>query len=97
MSASEKHLVIVVYDISHDRRRTRLHHALADFGTPVQYSVFECLLSSQSLAQMRRRIRRIIHPRQDHVRLYHLCAGCRRKTEVTAGPPPAEEEACIIV
>jgi CRISPR-associated protein Cas2 len=39
---NNKQFVVVVYDISNDKRRTRLHNALLDYGTPVQYSVFEC-------------------------------------------------------
>ena len=31
-----KQFIVVVYDISVDRRRTKLHQALLDFGTPVQ-------------------------------------------------------------
>ena len=44
--------ILVVYDISNDRRRTRLHNLLLDFGTPVQYSVFECLLSPKQEMKM---------------------------------------------
>lgn len=33
-----RQFVLVVYDISDDRRRTRLHNTLLDYGTPVQYS-----------------------------------------------------------
>jgi len=46
-----KQFVLVVYDISSDKRRTRLHNKLLDFGTPVQYSVFECLLGAEELAR----------------------------------------------
>ena len=33
-------LTVVSYDVRDDRRRTRLAHALKDFGERVQYSVF---------------------------------------------------------
>jgi len=32
-------LILVSYDVPDDRRRTRLAHALKDFGERVQYSV----------------------------------------------------------
>lgn len=87
--------ILIAYDISHDRRRTRLHNALLNYGTPVQYSVFECLLTQQAEKKMRREIAHIIRPRQDHVRYYTLCAACQIKIETSGGrevlgpPPPA--------
>ena len=82
---AERKFVLVVYDISNDRRRTRLHNVLLDFGTPVQYSVFECLLDEKGLAQMKRAVMRVIRPRVDRVRFYYLCARCVARTEVTSG------------
>lgn len=94
-----KQFVLVVYDISNDRRRTRLHDTLLDYGTPVQYSVFECLLDEKGLARMKRAVRRVIRPRSDHVRFYYLCAECVRKTEVTGGGAEVsgEEPEAIVV
>ena len=34
-------MYVVVYDISDSRRRRRLHDQLLNYGTGVQYSVFE--------------------------------------------------------
>ena len=88
--------LLVVYDISNDRRRTKLHDALLDYGTPVQYSVFECWLDKKEQAQLKGVVRRIIRPkREDSVRYYHLCADCVADIEVLGGaevtgePPPA--------
>lgn len=39
---------VLAYDVTDDRRRTKLHTALKDFGTPVQRSVFEFDLPSRS-------------------------------------------------
>lgn len=84
MSKTEQ-FVLVVYDISNDRRRTRLHNVLLDFGTPVQYSVFECSLDKEGLERMKKRVMRVIRPRADRVRFYYLCAKCLGRTEVTSG------------
>lgn len=78
-----KQLVAVVYDLSNDRRRTRLHKALLDFGTPVQYSVFECWLTPDAVQQMQARVNQIIKPQKDHVRYYFLCATCVSKIQTT--------------
>lgn len=77
--------ILVTYDISDDRRRTKLHNALLNFGTPVQYSVFECLLDEAGEQKMRAAIKRIIRPRKDNVRYYYLCAACLKRVETTGG------------
>ena len=88
---------MIVYDISNDRRRTKLHNVLLDFGTPVQYSVFECLLDAEGLARMKPAVKRVIRPRVDRVRYYYLCQGCLKKTEVTSGAEVLSEEEVIVV
>lgn len=80
---SKEQFVVVAYDISNDRRRTRLHKTLRDFGTPVQYSLFECWLSAKALKRMQARVTKIIRPKKDHVRFYYLCASCVGRVETT--------------
>jgi CRISPR-associated protein Cas2 len=80
---ASKQFVVVVYDISDDARRTKLHTALQGYGTPVQYSVFECWLTAAQLKQMQARVARLIRPRKDHVRYYFLCAACAEKVRTT--------------
>ena len=88
----------IAYDIPNDRRRTKLHDALLSFGSPVQYSVFECLVDDRELARLRSTVRRLIKPRLDHVRYYHLCAACQARIETTrAGVEVAHEEDVLIV
>ena len=92
-----KQFVVVVYDISNDRRRTKLHNALRDYGTPVQYSVFECLLDEEGLQRMKRAVGRAIRPRVDRVRYYYLCQACLRNVEMTSGVEVLSEEEVIVV
>ena len=77
--------IVVCYDIPDDKRRTKLHNALCNFGTPVQYSVFECVVDARGLAQMQASVRKIIKPRLDHVRYYLLCGACRARIQTTRG------------
>lgn len=92
-----KQFYVVVYDMPNDRRRTRLYNALQDFGTPVQYSVFECLLDAEEFARLKGRVAQIIKPNADHVRYYRLCAACQRTIETTGGPEKLEDDPVIIV
>lgn len=74
--------VLVSYDISDDRRRTRLAHVLKDFGERVQYSVFECNLEEAPLARLQARVGALIDAERDSVRIYRLCAECAGRLEV---------------
>ena len=76
--------IVVSYDISHDRRRTRLHRALKNFGTPVQYSVFECVLEPRDFLRLQAAVQQIIKP-DDRVRYYRLCEPCERQVMAIGG------------
>lgn len=89
--------IVVAYDISDDKRRTRLHKRLCDYGTPVQYSVFECLLPREKISEMKTVVRKTIRPRLDHVRYYEICAGCRKKIEVTGRKEITHEKDVLVV
>jgi CRISPR-associated protein Cas2 len=75
-------LIVVSYDVSDDRRRTRLAHALKDFGQRVQYSVFECRLDAAALEKLRHRVQTLIDVKEDTVRIYRLCLECDRQVEI---------------
>jgi CRISPR-associated protein Cas2 len=92
-----RQFVVVAYDIPDDRRRERLHDALLNYGTPVQYSVFECLVEAKELARLKKQVSRIIRPRLDHVRYYYLCAACVKRVESTMGPEVAHEPGVVVV
>jgi CRISPR-associated protein Cas2 len=74
--------IVVVYDISNDRRRVKLHNLLRDYGTPVQYSVFECYLNPKRASEMKKRVVKLIKQKVDSVRFYTLCEACLKRIEV---------------
>ncbi len=63
---------IICYDVVIDKRRTKVMKLLKGYGTRVQYSVFECYLSSQELTKLGRQLRKLIDPKTDSVRCYRL-------------------------
>ncbi len=77
--------VVVTYDISEDKRRTKVHSVLKSYGQWMQFSVFECSLSETEYAKLRRRLARLIRPEEDSVRFYFLCACCQGKVERIGG------------
>ena len=75
-----------------------MHHLLEGYGTPVQYSVFECHLDRREMEKVRRSARRIIHPDTDQVRYYVLCRKCVKRIEVEGrGEVSTEEREAIVV
>lgn len=74
--------VLVAYDITSDRLRSRLFQRLEASLTHVQKSVFEGPVSAADLARIRQAVRDESDPRTDTVRLYHLCSRCRDSTEL---------------
>ncbi|NTW37517.1 MAG: CRISPR-associated endonuclease Cas2 [Syntrophobacteraceae bacterium] len=55
-------LWLITYDISADDSRQRVHNILKDYGKRVQYSVFECDLEDKQIAQLQRRLDRLLRP-----------------------------------
>src|SRR5690348_13334762 len=72
---------IIAYDISDDRRRTKIHKILSGFGKWTQYSLFECFLSKKELISLKAKLAKHLEDQQDSVRFYPLCASCVEKVE----------------
>jgi CRISPR-associated protein Cas2 len=92
-----KMFIVVAYDISDDKRRTKLHDTLMNFGVPVQYSVFECILDKGGLKKMKVAVGKVIKGEEDFVRYYYICDSCRKKIETTAGAKVTRERPAIVV
>jgi CRISPR-associated protein Cas2 len=88
--------IVVAYDIPDDKRRTRLYKTLLGFGEPVQYSVFECILSDVQFEKLRQAVARVIEPEEDHVRYYELCQACNRRIR-TVGKVPVTGKPSLYV
>jgi CRISPR-associated protein Cas2 len=77
--------VVITYDISEDKRRTKIHKILKSYGQWMQFSVFECDLTETQYARLRLRLSKLIKPDQDSIRFYFLCACCKDKVERIGG------------
>jgi CRISPR-associated protein Cas2 len=65
-------LVVVVYDIPDDKRRTKLSNFLEGHGQRVQFSVFECFLSLEEMRELYVKVRKLVKPVEDNVRFYWI-------------------------
>lgn len=82
---------VIAYDISDDRRRSKVHKILSGFGTWTQYSLFECFLSRKELILLKAKLARHLDENHDSVRFYPLCAACVKAVETVGGSPPQED------
>ena len=64
---------LICYDIADDERRDDVATLLSGYGPRVQLSVFECELSTRTAAaELRGKLRALIDPVEDQVRMYLL-------------------------
>jgi len=73
---------VVTYDISNDKRRTKLSDLLDTYGNRVNYSVFEIELSEAKREALLHEIelRKLLNKKYDSLRFYHLCENCVPKS-----------------
>lgn len=69
-------MLLVIYDISDDRRRTRLHDDLWEVGRAVQYSAFEC--PDESLPRVLQLLEAHVG-KTDRASVYRVCRRCFAK------------------
>lgn len=71
-----KHFYVVAYDISDDRRRSKVVKVLESIGHRVNYSVFECMLTDIQYQSMSERLSKHIVAKEDKIIIYPLCTEC---------------------
>ena len=62
---------LIIYDISDDKRRTKLAKILEGFGYRVQMSAFEFWISQKDYKRMMEKIEKI-KDKDDNIRVYYL-------------------------
>ena len=67
-----RYIVLVIYDITDDRRRTRMVKCLERYGIRVQKSAFEAFLTEKKYERMMELTSGLIDPATDSLRVYLL-------------------------
>jgi CRISPR-associated protein Cas2 len=89
--------VVISYDIRDDRRRSKIFKVLKNFGQWMQFSVFECELDKANFLRLKDRLDHLIDAeKEDSIRFYFLCEGCKRQIERVGGEKPRKEGAVIV-
>ena len=89
--------IVVTYDIIDDKRRTRVARTMEDYGTRVQYSVFECILEEGLLTEMVKELTAHINHEEDSIRFYVLCKGCVTSVKMLGKGILTEDKDVIII
>ncbi len=96
MAENDKTFYVIAYDISDDKRRTKIHDTLEGFGRWTQYSLFECWLTKKQMLMLQTRLARYLNQSEDSVRFYALCASCVSKVETVGGDKPKDELVYVV-
>lgn len=70
---------IIAYDIADPFRLRKVASICKDYGTRVEYSVFECELSSERLDTCLKKLEESIVRNRDAVIIYPVCGECDKK------------------
>jgi CRISPR-associated protein Cas2 len=73
---------IISFDIVNDRIRSRVVKILSEYSYRVQKSVFEGLVSKESLEELTKKLEKIIDKKVDSVRMYPLCGKCEPEVKI---------------
>ena len=96
MRAGQTTFYVVAYDISNDRRRTKVHKILSGFGQWTQFSLFECFLTEKEHLTLQAKLDKVLAGDEDRVRFYALCEACLKKVETVGMEQPAEDRVYIV-
>ena len=91
---------LVCYDICDEKRLRTVYNTMRNFGTHVQYSVFECQFTPSDLVRCREALRGIIKHSEDQVLFVNLgpTEGRGDRVITALGKPYTNMDApCIIV
>jgi CRISPR-associated protein Cas2 len=88
---------MVSYDIVDDKIRNKVMKFLKDYGTRVQYSVFECDINEEQFNKMKKGVEELIDKKRDRVRYYPICKACLKRVVISGWGEIKEDEGFEII
>jgi CRISPR-associated protein Cas2 len=86
-------LILIAYDIALTRRRNKVVKILSEYGERVNLSVFECEFKKlETFEEIKKQLKEIIKPKEDHIRYYFICEECRKKISVQGFGTVSEDQ-----
>lgn len=90
-------IYLICYDITDDRRRSKVAKLLEGYGLRVQKSVFECDLDDRHYEWVRQRVTRLMNRSEDQVRFYPLPSASRKKLIILGAKPEYAIDAKVFI
>lgn len=75
----ERSFFVLTYDITDDRRRSKIAKSCEAVAQRVQGSVFEGYFTPAELERLLKKVDRRFKADEDSLRIYPLCEECRKK------------------
>jgi CRISPR-associated protein Cas2 len=76
MVRAKRVFCVVAYDVSDDKRRSKVVKILEKHGVRVNFSVFECILTECKYEKMQQALEKQINMREDRIVYYPVCVNC---------------------
>jgi len=92
----EEIFYVISYDISENKRRTKIHKCLKSYGEWKQFSVFECRLTATQYQKLRHRLDKLIKPAEDSILFYRLGQCCQRHVERIGCAAPRQDDVFLV-
>jgi CRISPR-associated protein Cas2 len=89
--------IVVSYDITDNKRRSRIAKALKGYGFRVQDSVFECHPDEREYEEMKKELEKLALKEDDSLRYYQLCGNCQLKVQVVGIGEVTDEEDVVVI
>lgn len=90
-------IVLVAYDVSDDRDRSRLGMLLSHSGVRLQRSLFECDLNGQGIDYVLEKGRSLLALNRDVMHLFPQCEDCRKgRRSIGQAPGDLDEDYWIV-
>jgi len=81
-------LAVAVYDVANDRRRTKLHNLLKQYGVAIQESAFEARLTRTERDRLMERARQLLDEDEDRFVVYTVGAPQEAQIQVVGKERP---------
>ena len=87
---------VIAYDVTDDRKRTKLAKFLLDYGDRMQKSVFEADLEPDEVKEILKKVANWID-KEDSLRIYPVCQACLSRVKTIGRKGPILDEDLVIV
>lgn len=81
MVKSRKTFIVIAYDVTDDKRRGKVIKAIEKYGTRINKSVYECMVTKSQYERLLESLEKIIKSGEDQLAIYPLCLDCYAKTK----------------